>query len=90
MYAENAEKLEGVVMLMEKFEGYQHVPKMAQLKGIVDTMTRNLAARVQHEFEMSWAFNDPLKHHPLRDDMLYEERERTRDRRDAVRSLISP
>lgn len=62
-YAENASKLESVLCLMDKFEKYQDVPKVATFRDMVDLITRNLHQQILREFQLLWIVADPFAGH---------------------------
>jgi len=84
MYEANAAKLEGVMSLLARFAPFQHVAKLAKLKGSVDAIAASLCSQLLTDFKVGWTFIDPLQNLPLRDNASFEEKERVRAARAQV------
>lgn len=84
-YAENAAKLESVLCLMEKFERYQDVPKVAAFRDMVDLISKNLHQQIIREFQLLWIVSDPfVGRFSVSENSSYEDKQQLRTEQEQV------
>lgn len=84
-YAENAAKLESVLCLMEKFERYQDVPKVAAFRDMVDLISKNLHQQILREFQLLWIVSDPFAgRFAVSENSSYEDKQQLRTDQEQV------
>lgn len=81
-YAVNAAKLESVLCLMDNFEAYHHVSKMASLRDTVDVITKSLHSQLLREFQIQWVITDPFQALAVGPDADFDDRQRVKDAED--------
>jgi hypothetical protein len=85
-YRANAPRLESVLCLMETFERYDSVPKVAALRDTVDMLAKGLHAQLLREFQLQWLVSDPFAGSAVATGASYDERQRARTAQEQVRS----